>query len=187
MNSGCTATPPNELILESRPALKLKSLLACMLTGVDAVQTRNEFTLICQLCWMPALLTHFDGGLQILRLRSGFPCTEFWSYNLLTAQLQRSFDWCLSYRLCPFTTHFSHHCQVIFLKYRLDFVLMLKTIQLTSLVHKMVFKLFGMEGLSRFDSYQLLPFISLQFSLPCHNFYYSHYHHHFPHPIIRSL
>lgn len=66
MNSGCRATPPHELLWASRSALKLKSLLACQLTGVDAVQSSSDFILIFQLCCMPALRT-IDGGLLVLR------------------------------------------------------------------------------------------------------------------------
>lgn len=71
MNSGCGATL-NELLLASSPALKLKSSLACRLTGVGGIQGSSEFPLISQVCLLLPLLTHFDGGLQVLRLRSNF-------------------------------------------------------------------------------------------------------------------
>lgn len=65
---GCRFTP-SEILLQVG---QLNPLIACRLTGLGGIQSSSDFPLISQVCLMLPLLTHFDGGLQNLRLRSNF-------------------------------------------------------------------------------------------------------------------
>lgn len=112
----------------SRPILKAQSTTACRVGGI---QSSSDFPLK-----LSALLTACSAHPLWRRtsnseIRGGFPLHWILFHDLSSDQLQRSFDRCLSYRLCPFAP-FSIPLPSNFPKYTLDSFFILKALLITS-------------------------------------------------------